>query len=108
LSAALCSSSWAGHHLVFYRGYLDGLDLRTLARRYLETTPSDDAEIDLRVAKSMVKWIRDQLMVTAKRSGYASSAKVVRVEPEALRATYTPTTPSLDAFEKAGPAWHFF
>jgi site-specific recombinase XerD len=88
------------HHLAFYRGYLDGLDLRTLARRYLETTPSDDGEIDLRVARSMVKWIRDQLMVTARRSGHASSAKVLRVEPEALRVTYAPATPSLDAFRE--------
>jgi len=88
------------HHLAFYRGYLDGLDLRTLARRYLETTPSDDGEIDLRVARSMVKWIRDQLMVTARRSGHASSAKVLRVEPEVLRVTYAPATPSLDAFRE--------
>lgn len=88
------------HHLAFYRGYLDGLDLRTLARRYLETTPSDDGEIDLRVAKSMVKWIREQLLVTARRSGHASNAKVLRVEPEALRVTYAPATPSLDAFRE--------
>jgi site-specific recombinase XerD len=86
------------HHLAFYRGYLDGLDLRTLARRYLESTPTEDGEIDLRVAKSMVKWIRAQLMVAARRSGHASSAKVLRVEPEALRVTYAPATPSLEAF----------
>ena len=88
------------HHLAFYRGYLDGLDLRTLARRYLESTPAEDGEIDLRVTKSMVKWIRDQLMVAARRSGHASSAKVLRVEPEALRVTYAPTTPSLEAFRE--------
>jgi hypothetical protein len=88
------------HHLAFYRGYLDGLELRTLARRYLESTPTEDGEIDLRVAKSMVKWIRDQLMVAARRSGNASSAKVLRVEPDALRVTYAPATPSLEAFRE--------
>ena len=88
------------HHLAFYRGYLDGLDLRTLARRYLEATPTEDGEIDLRVAKSMVRWIRDQLMVTARRSGHGSSAKVLRVEPDALRVTYAPATPSLEAFRE--------
>jgi site-specific recombinase XerD len=88
------------HHLAFYRGYLDGLELRTLARRYLESTPTEDSEIDLRVAKSMVKWIRDQLMVAARRSGNASSAKVLRVEPDALRVTYAPATPSLEAFRE--------
>jgi site-specific recombinase XerD len=88
------------HHLAFYRGYLDGLDLRTLARRYLEIAPLEDGEIDLRVAKSMVRWIRDQLMVTARRNGHGSSAKVLRVEPDALRVTYAPTTPSLDEFRE--------
>lgn len=88
------------HHLAFYRGYLDGLDLRTLARRYLETTPIDDGEIDLRVAKSMVRWIRDQLMIAARRNGHASSTKVLRVEPDALRVTYAPATPSLDEFRE--------
>lgn len=88
------------HHLAFYRGYLDGLDLRTLARRYLEISPLEDGEIDLRVAKSMVRWIRDQLMVTARRNGHGSSAKVLRVEPDALRVTYAPTTPSLDEFRE--------
>lgn len=89
------------HHFAFYRGYLDGLDIRTLSRRYLETTPDDeDSEMDLRVAKSMVKWIRDQLTVTARRTGNTSAAKLLRVAPEALRISYAPNVPSLDEFRE--------
>lgn len=88
------------HHFAFYKGFLDGLDLRVLSRQYLETTPDADAEMDLRVSKSMVKWIRDQLVVTAKRTGYSSSAKVLRLEPDALRISYAPHVPTLDQFRK--------
>ena len=92
------------HHFAFYKGFLDGLDLRVLSRRYLETTPDADAEMDLRVSKSMVKWIRDQLVVTAKRTGYSSSAKLLRLEPDLLRITYAPHVPTLDQFrEKRDP-----
>ena len=89
------------HHFAFYRGFLDGLDIRTLARRYLETTPdNEDSEMDLRVAKSMVKWIRDQLTVTARRTGNLSAPKLLRVAPEALRISYAPSTPTLEEFRE--------
>ena len=89
------------HHFAFYRGYLDGLDLRTLARRYLETTPDDSSnEMDLRVAKSMVKWIQDQLVVIARRTGNSSTVKLLRVAPESLRTAYGPTVPSLEEFRE--------
>lgn len=90
----------ARHHFAFYRGFLDGLDLRALSRRYLETTPDDNAEMDLRVSRSMVKWIRDQLIVTAKRTGNISSAKLLRLEPDALRITYASHVPTLDQFRE--------
>nr|WP_314623311.1 tyrosine-type recombinase/integrase [uncultured Noviherbaspirillum sp.] len=88
------------HHFAFYRGFLDGIDLRALSRRYLETTPDDDAEMDLRVSRSMVKWIRDQLVVTAKRTGNISSAKLLRLEPDALRITYAAHVPTLEQFRE--------
>jgi hypothetical protein len=54
-------------HFAFYRGYLDGLELGSLARRYLETVIGlENAADDLRAAKSSVKWIRDQLMIAAR------------------------------------------
>ncbi|SMP80303.1 phage integrase family protein [Noviherbaspirillum suwonense] len=97
------------HHFAFYRGYLDGLDVRTLARCYLETTPDDsNAEMDLRVAKSMVWWIRDQLSVTARRTGNTSAPKLLRVSPEALRITYAPSTPSLEEFREERDPYEMF
>lgn len=87
------------HHFAFYRGYLDGLDIKTLAHRYLETH-EDDAGIDLRVAKSMVRWIWSQLMVTARRTGNTSAAKLLRVAPEALRIQYASHVPTLDQFRE--------
>jgi site-specific recombinase XerD len=88
------------NHFSFYRGFLDGLDLRILSRRYLETTPDSDADADLRISKSMVKWIRDQLVVTAKRTGQISSAKLLRLEPDALRISYAAHVPTLDQFRE--------
>lgn len=88
------------HHFAFYRGFLDGIDLRALSRRYLETTPDSDAEMDLRISRSMVKWIRDQLVITAKRTGNISSAKLLRLEPDALRITYATHVPTLDQFRE--------
>jgi hypothetical protein len=87
------------HHFALYRGYLDGLDLRTLARRYLETTPDDtSSEMDLRGAKSMVRWIQDQLVVIARRTGNSSTVKLLRVAPESLRTSYAPSVHRLHPF----------
>ncbi|MBK4735212.1 phage integrase family protein [Noviherbaspirillum pedocola] len=91
------------HHFAFYRGYLDGLDLRTLARRYLETVEDPDSEgtdMDLRVAKSMLKWVREQLMVAARRTGNGSGSRLIRLEPEALRVKYGAHVPTLDEFRE--------
>jgi site-specific recombinase XerD len=91
------------HHFAFYRGYLDGLDLRTLSRRYLETTEdpgSEGTDMDLRVAKSMLKWVRDQLMVAARRTGNASGGRLIRLPPEALRVKYGSHVPTLEEFRE--------
>jgi site-specific recombinase XerD len=91
------------HHFAFYRGYLDGLDLRVLARRYLETTEEPAAEgtdMDLRVARSMLKWIREQLLVAARRNGAASAGRLIRLPPEALRVRYSAHVPTLEEFRE--------
>ena len=50
-------------HFAFYRGYLEGVDLRALASRYLEKMTADEVEsMDLRVVQSRVKWVRVQLL----------------------------------------------
>jgi hypothetical protein len=92
-------------HFAFYRGYLDGLELGSLARRYLETAIGlENAADDLRVAKSSVKWIRDQLMIAARRSPQPSHARLFDLSSEKLNVQYAHAVPSLEDFrEKRDP-----
>lgn len=86
------------HHFAFLRGYLDGLDLRDLADRYLDI--DDAARADLRVAKSTLKWIQEQLTFVAKRMGKPSIGRAVRIEPEKLRAAPAANIPTLEEFRE--------
>lgn len=49
------------HHMAFFRGYLDGLDLAELGMLYLETGA------DKVRAKATVRWIRDALIAAARK-----------------------------------------
>jgi hypothetical protein len=77
-------------HFAFYRGYLDGLDLSLLARRYLDSAPgTEDAGEDLRLARRAVNWIRAQLVVLARRSPNPSRAAVVDSTRKAVHSVHT-------------------
>jgi len=73
------------HHFALFRGHLDGLALDRLGDLYLETGT------DLRHAKRTLTWIRDELVVAAKRyqaeTGVtqASLARLLRIEPDRLK-----------------------
>jgi site-specific recombinase XerD len=87
------------HHFAFFRGYLDGLDLRQLSERYIEPSLADTAEAsDVRVAKALVSWIQEQLMVAARRSGTPSDARVLRMNAEKLGLIQESAAPDLDEF----------
>lgn len=86
------------HHLAFLRGYLEGLDLALLSRRYLETSVVPDPE--LRVAKSTLKWIREQLLLAARRRGHFPEARLILIDPEKLRARAKRAVPSLEEFRE--------
>lgn len=86
------------HHFAFLRGYFEGLPLATLSRRYLETSVAADP--DLRVAKSTLKWIREQLMVAARRRGLFADARLILIDPEKLRSVEQRATPSLEEFRE--------
>jgi hypothetical protein len=79
------------------KGYLEGLDIRALGERYLETC-SDD-EFDLRVIKSTLTWIRAGLKLVAKRFGKASYARAIMLNPEQLKAVKS-NVPSLEEFRE--------
>jgi site-specific recombinase XerD len=82
------------HHLAFYRGWLQGLDLKDLGDRYLETG------IDLRLAKSTLAWLRDTLSQAALRQGKHSEARLLRLHLVSSRAAENQESPpSLEDFQ---------
>jgi len=80
------------HHLAFYRGWLQGLDLKSLADRYLETG------LDLRLAKSTLAWLRDTLSQAALRHGRRGEARLLRLHLTAERTQKASPIPSLEDF----------
>jgi hypothetical protein len=88
-------------HFAFYRGYLDGLDVGALARRYLENAAGvENATEDLRIAHSAVKWIRDQLLVAARRAACPSTERLLKIAPGKLHVVYADNVPTLEQFRE--------
>jgi site-specific recombinase XerD len=91
------------HHFAFFKGHLEGLDLRRLAERYLESVdmPGDD----LREAKTTLRWIRGELSMLARRQGRFAYARILSVPVERIPAAadvaaIPSAMPSLDAFRE--------
>lgn len=80
------------HHLALYRGWLQGLDLKALADRYLETG------LDLRLAKATLSWLRDTLSQAALRHGRRGEARLLRLHLASAPQGKTLPCPSLDDF----------
>ena len=79
------------HHLAFFRGHLDGLDLTTLGERYLDTGS------DLPKAKATLRWIRDTLIAAARKER-PGLVKLLRIPPARIAPT-DDATPSLENFQ---------
>lgn len=92
------------HHLAFYRGWLQGLDLKIAADRYLESG------LDLRVARSTLKWIQEALSMAARRHGKHAMARLLRMPlgalPEASQSVST--LPSLEDFRQETDPDYFY
>jgi len=83
------------HHLAFYRGWLQGLDLGQLADRYLESG------LDLRKAKSTLSWIRDTFCQAALRNGEFNKARLLRLRlAQSNEAENVKCCPTLDEFRE--------
>jgi len=82
------------HHLAFYRGWLQGMDIKRAADRYLESG------LDLRLARATLAWIQQTLAMAARRHGRFGQARLLRLPlgrlPDAERSTTT--LPSLETF----------
>jgi len=79
------------HHVAFFRGHLDGLDLATLGERYLDTGA------DLPKAKATLRWIRDALIAAARKER-PGLIKLLRIPPGRIAAADA-ATPSLEEFQ---------
>jgi site-specific recombinase XerD len=86
----------SANHFAFLRGYLEGLDVAALARRYLETATTSDSE--LLAARRALRWIREQLVMAARRRGQLQDARLILIEPDQLRTAPARAIPSLDEF----------
>lgn len=80
------------HHLALYRGWLQGLDLKALADRYLETG------LDLRLAKATLVWLQDTLSQAALRHGHRGEARLLRLHLAPGQHAKALPCPSLDDF----------
>ncbi|CAG9230158.1 Phage integrase family protein [Paraburkholderia tropica] len=87
-------------HMAFFRGYLNGVDLATLARQYLL------ADDDPRRARTVLDWIRRELVAAAHRTGNHGDARLLRVSPTALDKPVAAIAdlPTLDEFAAQFPA----
>lgn len=65
------------HHLAFFRGHVEGVELATLGERFLETGA------DLRAAKKTLTWIRDELVAAARRRR-PELARLLKIAPAKL------------------------
>ena len=61
------------HHLAFYRAWLQGVDLKAAAERFLETG------YDLRLARRTLAWIRTSLAMAARRQGRHGDVRLLRL-----------------------------
>lgn len=86
------------HHLAFYRGWLQGMDLKIAADRYLESG------LDLRLARATLGWIQAALAMAARRHGKHALVRLLRLPlglPPPAASSEASSAPSLDDFRAA-------
>lgn len=83
-------------HMAFYRGWLQGLPLRDMADSYLETG------LDLRVAKTTLAWVQDELRRATLRHGRHGESRLLRLRIADVHAVSAQPAnlPSIDDFRE--------
>jgi integrase len=100
----------ARQHFAFYRGYLDGLDLRLLAERY----PGGEAaalgkEAGTVSGKGLLDWITQQLVTEAERCGQRSAARLLRLRPiQTAAENQVIALPTLAEFQEERDPYHMY
>jgi site-specific recombinase XerD len=91
-------------HMAFYRAWLQGIDLREAADRYLAE------DLDLREAKSTIVWMREALVRAARRFQRLDYARLLRIQiPNQVRdEAPSPSIPTLEEFGAERNAEDFY
>ena len=97
-------------HFAFYRGYLDGLDLRMLTERYsVAASIVSDNEVVTPSGKALLGWIVRQLAIDAERCGQRSAARLLRLQPvQKAAAKQHATLPTLAEFQEERDPYHVY
>ena len=90
------------HHLAFYRGYLQELDIEALAHRYL----GDD--VDLREAKETLAWIKAELTRTARLHKRADYARLLSIVIPKRKNAKVDRFPTLEEFREEHDPHEFY
>ncbi|KXS32565.1 MAG: putative Phage integrase family protein, partial [Candidatus Gallionella acididurans] len=90
------------HHVAFYRANLLGVDLGKMADRYLETG------MDLRRAKTTLKWVQDTLLQVSLRHGKRRNAHLLKLRLAKPGETENTEQPPLNAFRENYDPDNFF
>lgn len=94
LPAGMVLAKVGRHHFAFFKAWLEGLDMKAMAQRYLE--PVDGTRLHERTIREIVNWIRRDLVALAKRNGKFAYARAISINPEQLASDEA--TPTLDEF----------
>lgn len=86
------------HHFAFLKAYLEGLDIREMAKRYLENAVSP--KVSMKETLLTLQWIRKDLSTLAKRHGQYAFARVINLNPDQIKTQPSVGIPSLDAFRE--------
>ena len=86
-------------HLAFFLGYLEGVQLDTLSKSYL------DSDYSAPKVKSLIRWLQDEF-ARAARQFKPSYARLMRITPDSLRVSNSET---LESFrERVDPSGDFY
>lgn len=81
------------NHLAFYRGWLQGMDIKRAADHYLESG------LDLRLARATLAWVQQTLAMAARRHGRFGQARLLRMPLGSQHdAECSTALPSLETF----------